>query len=62
MNDPLMIFLLGIVTGVLGAPVIAIGIVRWVAEGEPDVNGDPEKDAGALRTFKPAPPESERKP
>lgn len=35
--------------GLLGAAYVIIGAC-WVAKGSPDVNGDPERDAGVTGT------------
>ena len=32
--------------------ILAELALRWIARGEPDVNGDPEKDGGRIENLK----------
>ena len=38
-------FAIGVLTG---AGVLAIGFIAWVSKGEPDSNGDPERDSTTI--------------
>lgn len=69
MNLPAILILL-VLTVAFVLLVIALALVSWIAAGAPDVNGDPERDAGwtdheieeMSRTWDHGSAETERRP